>query len=340
MYELADRVVVVDAGRAGPPMDVAGFRGPHRRSPTPSRRSSTPRSSPRTWRARMATRPRRRATAPVSERRRLAHRRRHRAGRSPTSWPCRPPARSACARSAPPRASRPPAVFEALERTDLDLAAAVDYFVLGHDDRHERGPPARGRPDALHHDRRLRGHPLHPAHRPQGPLRPPVGEGASRTRRATTRSGVRERILADGVGAHAADRRRGRARRRGRRGEARRRPGRRGRDQLPVRVRRTRSTSGASPTPLRAAYPGGARVGLARGRADLARVRAQLDDGHGRVREAHRRALRRRTSSRASPSGASAAGTRSCARTAARSRSRHAADAARARWCSPGWPAA
>ena len=47
VYELADRVVVVDAGRAGAPMDVRALRGPHDACRCHRRASSTPPSWPR-----------------------------------------------------------------------------------------------------------------------------------------------------------------------------------------------------------------------------------------------------------------------------------------------------
>ncbi len=55
--------------------------------------------------------------------------------------------------------------------------------------------PARGPADALPDHGRLRGHPVHPAHRPQGPLRPPVGE-ADAVRAAARLHRRRERVLA------------------------------------------------------------------------------------------------------------------------------------------------
>ena len=145
VYELADRVVVVDAGRAGAPMDVRAFADlttladaiasfEHtavlaedltRSAWPPTRRWRGPMTGDGGWRIGVDT------------------------GGTFTDLVAVSPAGEVRLRKVSSTPSQPSAaVFAALERTDLDLEQSVGYFVAGHDDRDERGPPARRRPDA------------------------------------------------------------------------------------------------------------------------------------------------------------------------------------------------
>ena len=163
-----------------------------------------------------------------------------------------------------------------------------------HDGRDERADRADRLPGRVRDDRRLRGHAVHPADQPQGALRPAVAQaGAARREPAPLPRGRR-----------AAER--------GRRDAAAGRPGA-GAGALPhdprrraPRRSRSRSSSRTSTPATRSAVKailargaaGSPRLGLERGGADLARVRARLDDDRGRLPAPAVRPLRRRASTR------------------------------------------
>ena len=135
----------------------------------------------------------------------------------------------------------------------------------------------------------LRGHAVHPADQPQGALRPRAGRKpeplvASRRLCLGRRRAARRR------------RRRGAAGRRGRGAGALPhdpRVGRRGGRALPALLLRQHRPRGAGQGDPRRGAARRAGLGLLRGRADLARVRALVDDDRRRVPAAALRPLRR-----------------------------------------------
>ena len=78
------------------------------------------------------------------------------------------------------------------------------------DGRHERADRAHGLQGRVRDDQGLRGHAVHPADQPQGPLRPPLDASPRRSSRAgATASGSTERIDAEGDEVLASRRGRG-----------------------------------------------------------------------------------------------------------------------------------
>ena len=179
---------------------------------------------------------------------------------------------------------------------DASLGAAgfdpadVELRRRRHDDRHQRGAHAPRRARRLPHDRGLPGRPAHPAHQPQAPLRLPLAQADPA--RAPARLPRRRGAHGRGRARARPDRPRGAGdgapggRRQGRRPA-------RGRGLLPLLVPQPRARAGRARA-ARAALPGARGLALARGRADLARVRARHDGHGGRVSEAALRALRGR----------------------------------------------
>ena len=185
----------------------------------------------------------------MTGRRRLAHRGRHgRHVHRPRRGLARM-ARSACARSAPPRRSRPRPSSQALERTDLDLAQSssttsslgttiATNAVLQRAGARTLFVTTAGFEDILYIQRIDR----------KGLYDLQWVKARPYALRHDT-LGVRERILVRRVGADAADRRRGRAGRgRRRRAKLAESPDAAVAIELPLRVRQSASTSGASPT--------------------------------------------------------------------------------------------
>ena len=144
-----------------------------------------------------------------------------------------------------------------------------------HDRRHERADRAHRLPGRVPDDGRVRGHAVHPADQPQGALRPALDASPSRSSASRRLClGVDERLIADGTELRAGRRGARCARSAG----ALRELGRRGRRDLPALLLRQHRARGARCKAIvdrGAARPAG--LGLARGRADLARVRARLD---------------------------------------------------------------
>ena len=172
--------------------------------------------------------------------------------------------------------------------------------VHARDDRgHERADRADGLPGRVRDDEGLRGHPVHPADQPQGALRPALEEArAARREQAGSASG------STSASTPPAPRSGRSTRPRSERSAA--RSASRGAEAVAIcllfsyvnteheeRVKQI----------LAEELPGLADLRLARGRADLARVRALVDDDRGRLpapaarqlrREPRRRAARRR----------------------------------------------
>ena len=182
------------------------------------------------------------------------------------------------------------AVAAALESAAFD-AAEVEHVVVGTtigiNAVLTRARRARRLPD----DARLRGHPVHPAHQPQAPLRLQLAQahadGAPARLRRRRRSGWTRR---GACSSRSTSRRCERAAR-----------GRAGRTSgvavavcylfsLPQPRARARRRASCCAERL----PERAGLALARGGADLARVRARHDDDRRRVPQAADRALRRR----------------------------------------------
>ena len=147
-----------------------------------------------------------------------------------------------------------------------------------HDRGHERAHRAHGVQGRVRHDEGIRGRSLHPADQPQGALRPPLEQAATARGEPP-----------------AVPRARGAARLAGGRGEARRRRGGaaarahdprvggRGGRALPALLVRPHRPRGARQGDPRRGAAGRAGLGLVRGGADLARVRALVDDDRRRL---------------------------------------------------------
>ena len=216
------------------------------------------------------------------------------AGRSPTWWSFD----SATGRVDSLKTSSTPqtpgqAIVNALDEGGVGGRRASRRFTHGTTVGHERADRADRLQGGVRHDEGLRGHALHPAHQPQGALRPALDASRSHSSRAAaSASACDERLDSDGAEVRPVDEAEVRELCAPRSATT----GAEAVARLPALLLRQHRARGARQGDPRRGAAGLARLGLARGRPDLARVRAVLDHDRRRLPEAAVRALRRAAS--------------------------------------------